>query len=591
MSKREEDESLRAAAEARLTLDPRRATDLEMQINHANLQRMVHELHVHGVELEMQNNELQQARAEREVALARYTELYDFAPIGYLTITGDGLIEAINLTGASQLGLTRSALVNRPFVSHVAPEDQERWTRFLADVKSHDGPDRVELLLRRSDGTTFHVRLDCVRHKVGAGGTAIRPNGNGFEVNIAMTDITARKNDEAKLRAALIAAEKASQAKSDFLSSMSHELRTPLSAILGFAQLMESANPPPTEAQKRNLDRILKGGWYLLELINEILDLTLIESGNAMLSMEPVSLARLMLECQVMIEPQAEARGIALSCPQDETTHFVNADPTRLKQALINLLFNAIKYNKAGGTVAVEFTPRPPDSIRISIRDTGAGLSAEQLAHLFEPFNRLGRECGPEEGTGIGLVVTKRLVEMMGGTIGVESTAGVGSAFWIELQQVTVPQPEGVDAAQPRRMQPDATRRALVLYVEDDPASLELVEQLIARRPHIRLLTAADAVQGIEYARTYQPDLILMDITLPGLSGVEAVNILSEDPLTQKTPIIALSANAIPRNIELGLEAGFFRYLTKPIRLTEFMDTLDTALKIAQRQSAGAAKS
>src|SRR5205814_655789 len=240
---------------------------------------------------------------------------------------------------------------------------------------------------------------------------------------------------------AMAAADKANRAKTDFISSMSHELRTPLNAILGFAQLLESGSPPPTSPQNRNLDQILKAGWYLLELINEVLDLALIESGKVTLSREPVSLAEVMLECRAMIEPQALQRGIVMTFPRFELPQFISADRTRLKQVLINLLFNAVKYNRPQGSVAVECAPGlPPGSLRISVRDTGAGLAKEQLAQLFQPFNRIGKETGGEEGTGIGLVVTKRLVELMGGTIGVESAAGVGSVFWVELDRAVAPQ-------------------------------------------------------------------------------------------------------------------------------------------------------
>ena len=388
-------------------------------------------------------------------------------------------------------------------------------------------------------------------------------------------------------------AEKANRAKTDFLSSMSHELRTPLNAILGFAQLMESGSPPPTPSQKRNLDQILKAGWYLLELINEILDLALIESGKVTLSREPVSLVEVMLECRAMIEPQAQKRGIGMTFPRFEIPYFVKADRTRVKQVLINLLFNAIKYNKPGGAVAVECTLSPPDSIRISVRDTGAGLAPEQLAQLFQPFNRLGKEASAEEGTGIGLVVTKRLVELMGGAIGVDSAVGVGSVFWIELSLTTAPQlavREAERAALVRPQVPDGTPLRTLLYVEDNPANLELVEQLIARRPDLRLLSARDGNRGIEFVRAYQPEVILMDINLPGMSGIQTLKILRADPATAHIPVIALSANAMPRDIEKGLAAGFFRYLTKPIKINEFMDTLDVALKFAKTESARAKK-
>jgi CheY-like chemotaxis protein len=368
---------------------------------------------------------------------------------------------------------------------------------------------------------------------------------------------------------------------------MSHELRTPLNAILGFTQLMETGSPPPSLIQKRSLDQILKAGWYLLELINEILDLALIESGKATMSNEPVSLVEVTRECQAMIEPQAHQRGINLTFPRFDPPFFVSADRTRVQQVLINLLFNAIKYNRPEGTVTVEYTLCPPNSIRISVRDTGAGLVPEQVAQLFQPFNRLGKEAGKEEGTGIGLVVTKRLVELMGGTIGADSTVGVGSVFWFELSLTTAPLllvQKDVHEAQVSQPVPDGAPLRTVLYVEDNPANLELVDQLIERRPDLRLLSAADGNLGIEYAQTYLPDVILMDINLPGISGLEAMKLLRAEVTTAHIPIIALSANAMPRDIESAIEAGFFDYLTKPFKVNVFMDTLDAALKVARKE-------
>jgi CheY-like chemotaxis protein len=365
-------------------------------------------------------------------------------------------------------------------------------------------------------------------------------------------------------------------------------LRTPLNAILGFAQLLESGSPSPTPSQKRNIDQILKAGWYLLELINEILDLALIESGKLTLSQEPVSLAEVMLECRAMIEPQAQKRGIGMTFPRFEIPHMVKADRTRVKQVLINLLFNAIKYNKPAGKVAVECSLRSPDAIRISVQDIGVGLAPEQLAQLFQPFNRLGKETSREEGTGIGLVVTKRLVELMGGTIGADSVVGVGSTFWIDLSLTTAPELAVQDAEHAALARPglhDGTPRRTLLYVEDNPANLELVEQIIARRPELRLLSAADGDLGIEFARMHQPAVILMDINLPGISGIEAMKILRADPSTAHSPIIAISANAVPRDIEKGLEAGFFSYVTKPIKVGQFMDALDVALIFSQSAS------
>jgi CheY-like chemotaxis protein/two-component sensor histidine kinase len=347
---------------------------------------------------------------------------------------------------------------------------------------------------------------------------------------------------------------------------------------------MESDSPPPTPSQRQSIGQILQGGSYLLELINEILDLSMIESGRLSWSMEPVSLAEIMLECQAMIEPQAQKRGLRISFPKLDSPCFIRADRTRVKQVLINLLSNAIKYNRPEGSVAVECSAGAPQRIRVSVRDTGIGLSPEKLAQLFQPFNRLGQEASAEEGTGIGLVVTKRLVELMGGTIGVESAVGEGSVFWIELVVAAAPQlavDAAAHAAPPLPQVRNGAAPRTLLYVEDNPANLELVVKIIARRPDMRLLSATNGVLGIELARTSQPDVILMDINLPGMSGIKAMQLMRADIATAHIPVVALSANAMPRDIERGLQAGFFRYLTKPIKVNEFFSTLDEALECA----------
>ncbi|HVS30794.1 MAG TPA: PAS domain S-box protein [Thermoanaerobaculia bacterium] len=428
----------------------------------------------------------------------------------------------------------------------------------------------------RKDGSLFWANIVI---------TAIRDQAGHLRGFAKLTrDLTARNKVEASLQNAKALAEKASLAKSEFLSSMSHELRSPLNAILGFAQLMESDSPPPTSTQAENIGQILNAGWYLLELINEILDLAAIESGRLSISIEPVSLNALLLECQAMIEPLAQRRSVRMSFTATDTEHYVNADRTRIKQVLINLLSNAVKYNTVGGSVVVECSANATAGrIRITVTDTGPGLPPEMLTQLFQPFNRLGQDAGGEEGTGIGLVVSKRLVELMDGMIGVESNVGTGSVFWVELLStapLTIPaRVQPVDTAESIPATPEGMRT--LLYVEDNPANLTLVQRLISRRTDLRLLSAIDGNRGVELARTRLPDVILMDINLPGISGIEALRILREDPATAHIPVIALSANAMPRDIQKGREAGFFRYLTKPIKVSEFMDALNIALEFA----------
>ncbi|MEA2236828.1 MAG: hypothetical protein QOC81_1552 [Thermoanaerobaculia bacterium] len=437
-------------------------------------------------------------------------------------------------------------------------------------------------------------------------GWRVRKNGSLFWANIVITairdqtghlrgfakltrDLTARNKVEAVLTNAKAAAEKANLAKSEFLSSMSHELRSPLNAILGFAQLMESDSPAPTPAQTESISQILNAGWYLLELINEILDLAAIESGKLSISLEPVSLTELLLECQAMIDPLAQRRSVRMTFPATGGDFHVHADRTRLKQVVINLLTNAIKYNTVDGSVVVDCSAEvTAGRIRITVTDTGPGLPPEKLTHLFQPFNRLGQEATSEEGTGIGLVVSKRLVELMDGVIGVQSDLGKGSVFWVELRStapLTVPASfETIAPAESVSANPAAMRT--LLYVEDNPANLTLVQRLISRRSDLRMLTAVDGHRGVELARTSLPDVILMDINLPGISGIEALRILREDQATAHIPVVALSANAMARDIQKGLEAGFFRYLTKPIKVSEFMEALNCALEFAEKDRA-----
>ena len=518
----------------------------------AATRRILHELRVHQVELEMQNEELRESQVALEEVRSRYFDLYDLAPVGYCTVSEKGLIMQANLTAASLLGTTRSALVRQVLTRFIHKEDEDGFYLRRKKLVETGEPQTCELRMVKSGGAQIWVHLAAtVAHDAQGGfemrivlgditerkraALALRESGEryrslfnsideGFcviemifdasgkavdyrflEVNpsfekqsglrdatgkrmrefaadleahwfeaygkVALTgepirfaaeakslggrwfdvyafrvggaesrkvavlfsDSTERKHAELNLTAARLVADKANLAKSEFLSNMSHELRTPLNAILGFAQLLESGRPAPTPTQKKNVDHILKAGWYLLELINEILDLSAIESGKLSLSMDVVSLAAVLQECRTLLEPLARQHGIDVIFDRIDGPCFVKADRTRCKQVLINLLSNAIKYNSAGGTVTVSCVRRAADRIRVSVRDTGVGLTREQLAHLFQPFNRLGQQDGSEEGTGIGLVVSKRLVELMNGVMGMDSTVGRGSVFWFEL--------------------------------------------------------------------------------------------------------------------------------------------------------------
>lgn len=500
-----------------------------------------------------------------------------------MTTDPAGIITDVNKQMEALTGCTRDELIGAPFKSYFTdPARAEAGIKLvLSDKKVTD----YELTACARDGKKTVVSYNA---------TTFYDRDRTLQgVFAAARDVTERKRFEQALQetnvemeSAKSAAEKANLAKSDFLSGMSHELRSPLNAILGFTQLMATASPPPSDAQKESITQILQAGWHLLKLINEILDLSVVESGKVSLSLEPVALSEVLSECQAMMEAQAQQRGIHMTFPLLAQPSFVWADQTRLKQIVINLLSNAIKYNQANGQVRVDCTAISADRIRISFKDTGAGLSPEKMAQLFQPFNRLGQEAGSVAGTGIGLVVTKQLVELMDGVLGVDSTVGEGSVFWVELRSTPAPELKirALEHASPKPVnEPMEAPPKTLLYIEDNPANMKLVERLIDRCPNMVLLTAIDGSQGIALARASLPDVILMDINLPGISGIDALKALREDARTAHIPVVAISANAMLHDIEVGRQLGFFRYLTKPIVVEEFMDTLDLALEWAKK--------
>ena len=394
-------------------------------------------------------------------------------------------------------------------------------------------------------------------------------------------DITERRQAERALRAAKEEAEAANRAKSEFLSRMSHELRTPMNAILGFGQLLEyNPTEPLSEVQKRHVEYILSGGRHLLGLIDEILDLARIESGRFELSMEDVSLRAVIDECLSLTRTSADEADVELvdRCAR-ETAVCVRADYTRTKQVLLNLLSTAVKYNRRGGTVTLRDRLNGSGRLRVEVVDTGVGIPPEKRGELFLPFTRLSAEGSGVEGTGIGLTITKQLVEQMGGRIGFESTVGAGSAFWFELPASGAGAPPGAPGAV-EAPQPTAAARGFrtILYIEDNPANLRLMESIIKRIRGITLLTAKEAERGIALAREHVPAVIVMDINLPGLDGFEALKRLRRSKKTRAIPVVALSASAYPRDIERGLQAGFRHYLVKPINVDEVVAVLSEAL-------------
>jgi diguanylate cyclase len=374
-------------------------------------------------------------------------------------------------------------------------------------------------------------------------------------------------------------AEAASRAKSDFLANMSHELRTPLNAIIGFAELLEfnSAREPLTAKQGRSVEQIAKSGRHLLRLIDEVLDLARVEAGRLTLSLEAVEVAGVVDEVASTLQAVAEAAEVTIHVRGTTDAPPVLADRTRLAQVLSNLVSNAIKYNRRGGTVHVEIQRNRDGTAQISVHDTGTGIPVDRLSELFQPFNRLGREHGPIEGTGIGLTITKRIVEAMEGRIEVDSTPGVGSIFRVFLP---------IAAVRPVRAhilglaeKETGTKARSLLYVEDNPSNIQLMQDLAEAVGALNLLVAADPLIGLDLARAHRPDVVVLDINLPGLDGFEVLKRLKADPATASIPVLALSANAMPRAVEKGIAAGFRRYLTKPIKIPEFLAALDEALE------------
>ena len=398
-----------------------------------------------------------------------------------------------------------------------------------------------------------------------------------------IADITEDVQRADDLRRARVQAEAASEAKSEFLSSMSHELRTPLNAILGFAQLLERDRKQPlSERQLDRLSHVLRGGEHLLRLIDDVLDLSRIESGRIAVSSEPVEIAAVLSEVVHTLEPMASRASIRIVPPEvPPETPTVMADRTRLAQVLMNLGSNAIKYGKTNGHVAFRTEPGS-GSVRITVIDDGIGIPEDKRDRIFDPFQRAGQEAGPIEGTGIGLTISKRLAELMRGRVGFHSQLGQGSEFWIELpahiDQAADESRATALAVEPSRLA-TGERRHTIVYVEDNPSNIAFMRELVEDLPSVELLTAPTAEIGLELIRGRLPKVVIMDINLPGMSGFEAVRRLREWPETRDIPVVGLSAAALARDTARAKEAGFHRYLTKPVKVDELTETLEQLLE------------
>jgi len=513
---------------------------------------------------------LEKSRRELEAALHKNQLIMDNSQDVICTISDDGRFLSANSACKHLWGYTPDELIGRPYIDLVHPDDRVKST--AADKRLRESGKISDFVNRyiRKDGSIVDVLwsatwsekdriIFCVAH-----------------------DVTDRARIEKALRDAKEEADRANHAKSDFLSRMSHELRTPLNSILGFGQLLD--RQAPSETQRPRIRYILSAGRHLLNLINEVLDISRIEAGTLQLSVEPVCLEEAISEALDLMRPLAAERSISLSTNDSlDNTTYVLADRQRLKQVLLNLLSNAVKYSAVEGSVTVSFAESGTRFTRISVRDTGAGIPLDKLARLFTPFDRLGAEQSTVEGTGLGLALCQRLVQAMHGTVGVSSTLGNGSTFWLDLPRAQSPL-QTVPATRAGSVSKETSTEDVrrLLYIEDNFSNVTLVDQMLAERPTLELMTAMQGRVGLELARQHSPDLILLDLHLPDVPGWQVLAQLKADHLTREIPVVVISADATPQQIKRLLSGGACAYLTKPLDIPEFFRVIDEALSLAE---------
>ena len=516
-------------------------------------------------ELQTALDELRQAHADAEELLTQFQRLVDNVP-GVVYRCANDVHWSMTLISEDIATLTSYPASDfignqvRSYASIIHPEDMPHVNESVQTSIKQRKPYamRYRILARNGDCRWVYER-----------GTPIfdKEDGQLISRDGVIIDFSERKAAEEALEQAKLEADAANRAKTDFLSSMSHELRTPMNAVLGFTQLLEMDSDDSQVL--KTATEIRSAGEHLLNLINEVLHLAKIEAGKITLSMEPVTLNKALTECVKLTIPLAENRGIKLYDEITETSNYnINADYTRFKEVMLNLLSNAVKYNKENGSVFISCQPVGENLLRFSVRDTGQGIPPEKQKELFKPFNRLDKEASDVEGTGIGLVITKNLVELMGGTMGVDSEPGQGCTFWVELEravafeeklrQIVVETPE-------RRNRESAEAPQTILYIEDNRANLLLMKRIVEKKTPHEFISAADGLEGLDLAMASLPDLILLDITLPTMDGFEVFRELRSHDATKSIPVLAVSANAMDSDIQKYKEAGFTDYVTKPI--------------------------
>ena len=530
--------------------------------------------------------------------------ILDSTSVAIIATDDKGVIQVFNVGAERLLGYRAADMVNLLTPTHFS-EPLEVMARAV--------------VLGQECGDTVAPGFDALAYKARLGEedsyeqTCIRQDGSRCSAMVSVSalrdaqqsiigflliasDNSARKRVEGQLRAATLvhnetqrwherlASERAAVAQYDYVAAMCQELRNPLNTMLGFAQLLASDALAPSATQADNIAQIVRAGWSQMALIDEVLDLARVESGCLSWLIEPVSLADVVHDCESRIAPLAQLGGVQVVLGKVDSAIHVSADQSRLRQVVLRLLTNAVERSARGAAVVLTIDPPSGDKLRLTVSDSSGGFSPDQSGPPRWPADAAATLAVAGPGAGFGLLVTMRLVELMGGTVGVYSTVGQGNGFWIDLPRALTPFaiPEQAETTMVAALEvPALTPLRTVLYVEDNPANLQLVEQIIARRPGLRLLSASTGALGVQMALSVRPDVVLMDINLPGMGGLEAMQLLRANPATAHIPVVAVSANAIMRDIERGLAAGFFRYLTKPIRVSEFLETLDAALELS----------